>query len=48
MGYVYKYIEEIMEGPVMTHQLGSKEMSEVIKEKSRADFTKLCESVEKI
>lgn len=42
----HKYIEDIMERPVFTHELGSELVWEQIKEKSRADFLKLCEEAE--
>jgi len=35
---MHEYIEEIMEGPIFTHQLGSKEFCEEIKAKSKEDF----------
>lgn len=44
---IHEYIEEILERSVMTHELGSKYMSELIREKSKADFLKLCEEIEK-
>lgn len=41
----HKYIEDIMERPVFTHELASELVWEQIKEKSRADFLRLCEEV---
>jgi hypothetical protein len=38
----HKYIEDIMERPVFTHELASKLVCEQIKEKSRNDFLRLC------
>lgn len=38
----HKYIEDIMERPVFTHELASELVWEQIKEKSRADFLRLC------
>lgn len=35
---MHKYIEEIMERPVFTHELASKDMCETIKQKAKADF----------
>lgn len=35
---MHKYIEEIMDRPVWTHELGSKEFAERIKAASRPDF----------
>lgn len=42
----HEYIEDIMERPVFTHELGIELIWEQIKEKSRADFLKLCEEEE--
>lgn len=42
---LHQYIEEIMERPVFTHELGSKETFERIKELSRPDFIAICESL---
>lgn len=44
-GDLHEYIEEIMERPVFTHELGCKKMAEEIKQKSKADFIGLSESV---
>ena len=41
---VYKYMAELMERPVYTHELASKEIQEKLKEKSKADFVALCRS----
>ena len=38
----HKYIEDIMGRPVQTIELGSKKVSDEIKEKSEADFIALC------
>lgn len=38
----YKYIEELMGRPVMTHEIAT--LSEEIKERSRGDFIDLCRS----
>lgn len=35
---MHKYIEQIMDRPVWTHEMGSQTFSEAIKERSRADF----------
>jgi hypothetical protein len=40
-GEVHEYIEKILERPVWTHELASKEVWEQIKEKSKPDFMKL-------
>lgn len=42
----HKYIEDIMERPVFTHELATELVWEQIKEKSRADFLRLCEEAE--
>jgi hypothetical protein len=41
----HRYIEDIMGRPVWTHELASESVAKEIKEKSRYDFLKLCESV---
>lgn len=38
----HKYIEGIMGCPVYTHELASENVWDQIKDKSRADFIKLC------
>lgn len=38
---MHEYIERIMERPVFTHELASKELTAEIKEKARADFLAL-------
>ena len=35
---MHEYVEEIMGGPVFTHQMGNKEFCEEIKAKSKEDF----------
>lgn len=40
----HKYVEDIMGRPIMTHEIGWFE--DAIKEKSKADFMKLCEREE--
>jgi hypothetical protein len=42
---MHKYIEEIMERPVFTHEMTDKDTVNQIKEKARFDFMALCESV---
>ncbi len=42
LGLFYKYLEEILGFPIMTHQLASKELWELIREKSKDDFISLC------
>lgn len=41
----HRYIEDIMGRPVWTHELANESVVKEIKEKSRYDFLKLCESV---
>ena len=38
----YKYIEELLERPIWTHELGIKEIQDEIKERSKSDFLALC------
>lgn len=38
---MHEYIEEIMEHPVFTHELGSKSIAALVREKSKPDFIKL-------
>ena len=42
LGLFYKYLEEILGFPIMTHELASKELWELIHEKSKDDFISLC------
>lgn len=42
----YKYIEEKIGRPLLTHELASNEMEYRIKEASRKDFVKLCREAE--
>ena len=42
----YKYLEELFGRPVYTHELGSDLISNLIKEKSKDDFMKLCSEEE--
>lgn len=42
---MHEYIEEIMERPVFTHEMGSESVMEQIKDASKADFVALAESV---
>lgn len=44
---VYKYMAEIMDRPVFTHELADKEIQERLKEKAKPDFTGLCITNEK-
>lgn len=43
-GIYHRYIEDIMGRPVWTHELANESVVEEIKEKSKYDFLKLCES----
>ena len=38
----HKYIEDLLNRPVFTHELASEEVWNEIKEKSKDDFLKLC------
>lgn len=38
----YKYLAELFDRPVYTHELVTQEMTDKIKEKSKPDFIKLC------
>lgn len=42
---LHEYIEEIMERPVFTHELGDELISQEIKAKSKADFVAMAEAV---
>jgi len=44
-GEFHKYAEEIMGRPIMTHELGTKHISDELKDKSKPDFVKLAEGV---
>lgn len=39
---VAKYVERILGRPVFTHEFAEEEICKEIKEKSKADFLKLC------
>ena len=41
---VHKYIEEILGRTVWTHEMAKETIQDEIREKSKADFIKLCES----
>lgn len=38
----YEYVESIMGRPVYTHEMGTKVVNNLIKEKARPDFIALC------
>lgn len=42
----HAYAEEIMSRPIWTHEFGSKELSEELKQASRKDFISLSENLE--
>ena len=42
---MHEYIEKILERPVMTHELASKDLANLIKEKSKNDFIKISEEI---
>lgn len=44
MKYAYEYAEELIGRPIMTHEFFTLEKE--LKEKSEADFIKLCKSLE--
>ena len=44
IGIFYKYVEEKLGHPIMTHELASKEMQEAIQNAAKDDFIKLCET----
>lgn len=46
VGDMHKYVEEIMERPVFTHEMGSRTTFDEIKKRSKADFMDLCENLE--
>lgn len=37
----HEYVEEVLERPVFTHEMGSPEIAQEIKDKSKADFRQL-------
>ena len=39
---MHEYIEEVMERPVQTMEMGTRETADAIKEAARADFLVLC------
>lgn len=42
---MHEYIEEIMDRPVWTHEMGDKATVDIIKEKAKPDFIALAQSV---
>ena len=42
---MHKYAEDVMGEPIFTHQFGSKEYCEKLKEKIKPDFIKLSENL---
>lgn len=42
---LHGYIEEILERPLFTHEMGSDEVRAEIREKSRADFVALSDTI---
>lgn len=44
LGLFYEYIAEKVGRPVYSHELASEKMWEIIREKSKEDFIKICES----
>lgn len=43
---LHKYIEEKLGRPVWTHELANEDVHELIREKTRDDFVKLCQGEE--
>lgn len=41
--YIYQYVSELMGRDVYTHELA--ELSDILQEKSKADFIKICENI---
>jgi len=42
---LHEYVEEIMERPVFTHEMGDSQIAQEIKEKSKDDFTTMASAV---
>ena len=42
---MHEYIEKILNRPVLTHELSSKELCNKIKEKAKDDFIKISEEI---
>ena len=42
---LHKYIEEVMERPVFTHELADQEVVDQIIERSKPEFLQICENV---
>ena len=42
--YEYRYLEELLGRPVQTYELANKKMQEIITNKSKPDFIKLCQT----
>lgn len=38
----HKYVEKLLGRPIFTHELGNKEVVNLIKEKAKSDFIDLC------
>jgi len=43
---MHEYIEEIMDRPVFTHEMGDRAIMEEIKAKAKPDFVAMAEAVE--
>ena len=43
---LHQYVEELLNRPVMTHEMGDRMVAEEIKQKAKADFLQICNSVE--
>lgn len=42
----HKYVEEIMNRPVFTHEMASPNLMQTIKQRAEKDFLHLCENLE--
>jgi len=42
---MHEYVEEVMEGPIWTHQFASKEFNELLKEKVKPDLLVICDNI---
>jgi len=42
----HEYVEKLLDRPVWTHEFASKELAELIKEKSKPEFAKICDTLE--
>jgi len=45
--HIHGYVEKILERPIFTHEFASREIQAEIKEKSKPDFMKICDTLTK-